>query len=153
MAQLRLEPPTPFNFRTPDEWPKWKKRFEQFREASGLAADANKKQVNTLLYCLGEEAEGVLTSTNVTEDERKVYKTVLQKFDDFFKVRRNVIYERARFNRRHKLRTAYAHQSSPTVRRDGQRKERWKLTLDPTGQLVENRLWTKTTFSFMENEL
>ena len=32
--------------------------------------------------------------------ERKVYATVLGKFDDFFKVRTNTIYERARFNRR-----------------------------------------------------
>ena len=56
------------------------------------------KQINTLLYCLGEEAEGVLTSTSITAYEWKVYDTVLKKFDAFFKVRRNVIYEKARFN-------------------------------------------------------
>ena len=33
-------------------------------------------------------------------DDRKGYSKVLKKFDDFFKVRKNVIYERARFNRR-----------------------------------------------------
>ena len=103
MAQLRLEPPEPFNFRNPDDWPRWKRRFEQFRVASGLASDDALKQVNTLLYCLGEEAEGVLTSTNATADERKVYDTVVGKFDAFFKVRRNVIFERARFNRRNQL--------------------------------------------------
>ena len=58
------------------------------------------KQVSTLLYCLGEQAEAVLTSTNATADERAVYATVLSKFDEFFKVRKNVIFERARFNRR-----------------------------------------------------
>ena len=100
MAQLRLEPPAPFNFRTPDDWPRWRQRFEQFRVASGLSGDKAVKQVNTLLYCIGEEAEGVLTSTNTTDEERKVYETVLDKFDSFFKVRRNVIFERARFNRR-----------------------------------------------------
>ena len=103
MAQLRLEPPEPFNFRNPDDWPRWKRRFEQFRVASGLASDDAVKQVNTPLYCLGEEAEGVLTSTNATDDERKVYDTVVEKFDAFFKVRRNVIFERARFNRRNQL--------------------------------------------------
>ena len=41
----------------------------------------------------------MLTLTNATEEERKDYKTV-EKFDSFFKVRKNVIYERARFNRR-----------------------------------------------------
>ena len=103
MAQLRLEPPAPFNFRTPDDWPRWKRRFEQFRVASGLVNDDAVKQVNTLLYCVGEEAEAVLTSTNVTEEERKVYDTVVEKFDAFFRVRRNVIFERARFNRRSQL--------------------------------------------------
>ena len=62
-----------------------------------------KKQVSTLLYCLGEEAETVLASTNITDEQRKVYDTVISKFDSFFKVTRNVIFERARFNRRVQL--------------------------------------------------
>ena len=49
---------------------------------------------------MGEEADGILASTNVAAEERKVYKTVLSKLDGFFDVRRNVIFERARFNRR-----------------------------------------------------
>ena len=52
-----------------------------------------------LLYCIGEEAEAVLISTNITENERKVYDTILPKLDAFFKVRSNIIFERARFNR------------------------------------------------------
>ena len=36
----------------------------------------------------------------MTADERKEFDSVLKKFDDFFKVRKNVIFERARFNRR-----------------------------------------------------
>ena len=61
------------------------------------------KQVNTLLYCLGEEADAVLASTHATEEEKKSYDSVLGKFDSFFKVRKNVIFERARFNRRNQL--------------------------------------------------
>ena len=100
MAQLRLQPPEPFYFRSPDDWPRWRRRFEQFRVASGLGASDATQQVSTLLYCVGEEAGAVLASTGITADERKVYDTVVKKFDDFFKVRRNVIFERARFNRR-----------------------------------------------------
>ena len=70
------------------------------REASGLDGSAETKQISTLLYCLGEEAEAVLASTNVTAAERKEYKKVLEKHDSFFEVRKNMIYERARFNRR-----------------------------------------------------
>ena len=100
MASLGLQPPDPFNFRNPDEWPKWKRRFEQFRSASGLESKGEQRQVSTLLYCLGEEADDVLTSTNISEENRKKYGEVMAKFDGLFKVRRNVILERARFNRR-----------------------------------------------------
>ena len=40
-----------------------------------------------------------MASTNATVDKRKVYNTVMQKFDAFFGVCKNVIFERARFNR------------------------------------------------------
>ena len=35
---------------------------------------------------MGEEAEDVLTSTNITEDEKKNYEGILGKFSDYFKV-------------------------------------------------------------------
>ena len=98
-AGIHLQPPESFNFQTPDEWPRWRKHFEQFRIASGLGLKSEDQQINTLLYCLGEESDDVLTSTGVTDEERKSYKDILRKFDSFFKVRRNVIFERALFNR------------------------------------------------------
>ena len=56
-----------------------------------------------LLYCLGEDADDVLTSTNISEENRKNFAKVLAKFDAFFKVRQNVIFERAKFNKRTQL--------------------------------------------------
>ena len=103
MAQLRLATPIPFDFRNPDDWPCWKCRFQQFCEASGLDELAS-KWVSTLLYSIGEEAEAVLTSTNASSEEYKSYNTVLAKFNAFFKVQKNVIYERARFNGRNQQR-------------------------------------------------
>ena len=84
----------------PDEWPKWRRQFEQYRGASGLNAESETRQVDTLLYCLGDEAESVLASTNISSDDKKKYEKVIEKFDSYFRVRRNVIFERARFNRR-----------------------------------------------------
>ena len=95
-----LQTPAPFPFNSPDKWPKWKKRFEQYHIASGLAKEDDERQVSTLLYCLGEEADDVLTSTNITGDSRKKFADVLEKFNEFFEVRKNVIFERARFNQR-----------------------------------------------------
>lgn len=84
MAHIRLAPPDPFNFAQPDDWPRWKRRFEQFRVASGLASEAEPRQVSTLLYCMGEDADNVLTSTNITDAEKQKYATVVKKFEDFF---------------------------------------------------------------------
>ena len=47
---------------------------------------------------MGDEAENALASTNISEDDRKEYSKVITQFDTFFKVRKNVIFERARFN-------------------------------------------------------
>ena len=60
MAEIRLQPPDPFNFKVHDEWPQWQRRFKQFRVTSGLKDASASKQVNTLLYCLKEEAKSML---------------------------------------------------------------------------------------------
>ena len=99
MAGIHLKPPGQFDFSKPDEWPKWKKRFEQYRSASGLDAEADPRQVDTLLYCMGEEADTVLASTHISTEDQKKYDAVVGKFDAYFKVRRNIIFERAKFNR------------------------------------------------------
>ena len=97
---ISLQTPGAFRFDRPDEWAKWKRRFEQFRLVSGLSAQSKERQVCTLLYTLGEDAEDVLSSTNISQEDRKKYAEVMAKFDGFFQIRKNVIYERARFNRR-----------------------------------------------------
>ena len=97
---VSLQPSLSFNFSCPDEWPKWRRRFEQFRVASGLRKEDEETQVSTLLYCLGDDADDVLTSNNISEEDRKKYAEVIGKFDSYFKMRKNVIFERARFNAR-----------------------------------------------------
>ena len=56
--------------------------------------------MSTLLYCMGEEAEDVLTSAGISDEDRKRYDAVMSKFDGFFKVQKNLIFETARFNQR-----------------------------------------------------
>ena len=51
-----------------------------------------------MLHCLGGDAEDILGSTNITEDDRKHYSEVLEKFDSHFKIRCNLIFERTQFN-------------------------------------------------------
>ena len=83
-----LSVPAAFPFDTPDHWPKWKCHFQQYLLASGLWQEYEEHQVNTLLYCLGEEAKDILALTNIGEEDRKKYDSVLAKFDGFFSVRK-----------------------------------------------------------------
>ena len=80
---IRLKPPAPFPLKVPDQWQRWRKRFDQYRLALGLSTESNERQISTLLYCMGEDAEKTLTSTNITEVDRKVYAKVIEKFDIF----------------------------------------------------------------------
>ena len=87
MAQIHLQPPGNFDFKNPDGWQLLRKRFEQFRIASGLGEATGQRQVSTLLYW---DAEPVLNSIDITGGERMcIANTVLKKFDSFFSVRKN----------------------------------------------------------------
>ena len=94
MASVCLQPLSSFDFKTPDEWPRWK----QFRLASGLSAKDDDRQVSTLLYCMGDNAEDTLASINISNADRKKYDMVIDQFDRFFKVRKKAIFERALFH-------------------------------------------------------
>ena len=100
---MSLHPLAAFHFDHPNEWAKWKQRFKQFRQASKLSARSEERQVSTLLYTLGEDSEDVLSSINISSEGRKKYSTVMEKLDEFFKIRKNVIHERAWFNRKMQL--------------------------------------------------
>lgn len=74
----------------------------QIQDCIGLAQEVREEiQVNSLLYAMGDSAYDVLTTFVFDEegDDLK-YDKVKEKFDQYFTVRRNVIYERAKFNQR-----------------------------------------------------
>ena len=67
-----LSVPAVFPFDTPDHWPKWKRRFQQYHLTSGPSRESEESQVSTPLYCLSEEAEDILASINIGETERNM---------------------------------------------------------------------------------
>ena len=97
---FQVSTPEPFCFSRPEEWEKWIRHFKRFRMASGLASRDDEAQVNTLIYAMGDEADDILRSFALPEDDRKSYATVKSKFESHFVQRRNVIFEQAKFNRR-----------------------------------------------------
>ena len=100
MTSFRVQLPEKFDFSRQEEWPKWSRRFERFRQASGLAKEEEESQINTLIYAMGDQADDILNSFKLRTTQLKQYHTVKTKFDEHFVVRRNVIFERAKFNQR-----------------------------------------------------
>ena len=87
---MNLQLPNTFCFKNIEEWLKWQCRFEQYCMASGLAGREEEQQVSTLLYCLGEDAEDILDATRITTDDKKKYDKVVEAFDNYFKVLKNI---------------------------------------------------------------
>ena len=100
MTSFRVQLPEKFDFSRQEEWPKWSRRFERFRQASGLAKEEEESQINTLIYAMGDQADDILNSFKLSTTQLKQYHTVKTKFDEHFVVRRNVIFERSKFNQR-----------------------------------------------------
>ena len=91
MAAFQISPPENFSFTTPEEWPHWIKRFERYRQASGLCDKAEVSQVNALVYAMGYQAEDILTSFRLSEADGKKYGVVKEKFESHFIKCRNKI--------------------------------------------------------------
>lgn len=95
-----VSPPEPFPFDQPESWEKWIRRFNRYRTVSSLDEKPNACQVDTLIYCMGDKAEDIFATFKLAPEEAQNFNIVVAKFNDHFKGDTNVIYERARFNRR-----------------------------------------------------
>ena len=62
MSNVKVQPPEPFDTKSPSTWPRWKKRFERYRIASSLNERSGVMKVSTLIYAMGPEAEDILAS-------------------------------------------------------------------------------------------
>ena len=100
MASYQISPPDKFNFREPDKWLVWIRRFQRFSQASGLTEEGEESQVNALIYCMGSEADDVMGSFSLSDVDSKKFGTVKAKFEAHFIKKRNVVFERAKFNTR-----------------------------------------------------
>ena len=70
-----------FTFSNPEGWPSWIRRFEKFRNAFDLDEKSEEKQVSSLIYAMGDEAEDILDSFWLSDDEQKSYTTVRGKLN------------------------------------------------------------------------
>lgn len=56
-------------------------------------------QVSALIYTMGREAEHVLKSFTLAEEDDSKIGVILAKVDEHFVLKRNIIHERARFHK------------------------------------------------------
>ena len=99
-STYQVTPPETFKFKTPEDWPKWIRRFEQFRFPSGLDKKSQEMQVSTLVYNMGDEADDIISSFHLSSEDKVKYDVVKEKFEEYFMKHRNIIFERAKFNQR-----------------------------------------------------
>ena len=86
----------------PAAWPEWRERFDRYRKASKLHKEDEDVQVSTLIYALGKEADKVFkTFTFNNAADANKYELVLQKFNDHFVPRTNILHERTKFYNRY----------------------------------------------------
>ncbi|UYV79219.1 hypothetical protein LAZ67_17001575 [Cordylochernes scorpioides] len=99
MAQI--QPPETFDFSTPNEWPKWRKRFERYLVVSGMKKKEEAEKIDLFMYLMDNRADDIFRTFKFEkEEEATKIDSVLKAFDSHFCVRKNIIYERAKFNLR-----------------------------------------------------
>ena len=76
----QVSPPSSFNFQAADQWDRWLRRFNRYRQASGLHTQPESVQVNSLLYTMGEQADDLLDSFHLPEDDVSKFTTVTERF-------------------------------------------------------------------------
>ena len=97
----KLAPPSSFDFKNPEKWNEWKRRFDRYLNASGLHKEGEETQVNCLVYSMGEEAESIFSSLNLAADDQKKYETVTKAFDDYFLPKQNPVHWRCVLRQRY----------------------------------------------------
>ncbi|UYV84065.1 hypothetical protein LAZ67_X001038, partial [Cordylochernes scorpioides] len=96
-----IQPPETFDFSTPNEWPKWRKRFERYLVVSGMKKKEEADKIDLFMYLMGDRADDIFRTFKFEkEEEATKIDSVLKAFDSHFCVRKNIIYERAKFNSR-----------------------------------------------------
>ena len=81
-----IKAPEAFNFQQPEEFQKWIRRFDRYLQAANLTSAARK--TSTLVYCLGPQAEDVLSTFNLTAQQQNDYDVVRANFLRYFNVRK-----------------------------------------------------------------
>ena len=80
-------------------WRTWKTAWENYELATGVAAKEENIRVATLKAVIGEEANKVFETFVFTDNEnKKKFKPILAKYDEYLEPRKNYIYTSFKFH-------------------------------------------------------
>lgn len=83
-----------------ENWRRFKRNYDIFASAAKVNTQTNDIKINTFLNAIGPDAVDLFDSFSLTDAQRLVYETVVESFETYCNPRKNVIYERFRFNQR-----------------------------------------------------
>ena len=98
-----LPPPSSFDIHdrnAAELWKEWRERWQCYAMATELCKKDKEVQVSVLLTVIGPEAHKVFHTFQLTAEERKDVKKVLEAFQNYCQPFQNTAFERYRFNLR-----------------------------------------------------
>ncbi|UYV80371.1 K02A2.6-like [Cordylochernes scorpioides] len=82
---IQIQPPETFDFSTPNEWPKWRKRFERYLVVSGMKKKEEADKIDLFMYLMGDRADDIFRTFKFEkEEEATKIDSVLKAFDSHF---------------------------------------------------------------------
>ncbi|UYV83983.1 K02A2.6-like [Cordylochernes scorpioides] len=67
MAQI--QPPETFEFSTPNEWPKWRKRFERYLVVSGMKKKEEADKIDLFMYLMADRTDDIFRTFKFEKEE------------------------------------------------------------------------------------
>ena len=100
-SELKWEPPKlDLSVDRLNAFKSWSERFEDFAVVSKLEAETPEYKCSVLRYCFSEDTRCIYNTLTLSEDEKKDYKEIIKKLEEFARGTVNETLERHNFNNR-----------------------------------------------------
>lgn len=83
---MAVQRPSAFDFGNPDTWPEWEEQWELYRNEK-LDAEPDEVQITSLLRTMGGDAEDIVKSLKLSDNQRQQYQCVREALDGHFSIK------------------------------------------------------------------
>ena len=96
----KIPAPLEFSGNIAENYKRLKQRVNIYMMANGLNGKSDEVKVAIFLNIIGEEGIDIFNNFGLSEEDKKKYELVIQKFDEYLLPKKNIIYERFLFYKR-----------------------------------------------------